>query len=256
VPTAVSDNVEPIELARPATRIPARWLEALRTGAPLAAERTEGILPLTSLTEIVDTHLGDAAGRSGELRFYGLPRERPAVVSVSPRLELAVLGAGGRILREGDGQVLVTASDPQSATLVVFVPRGQTGSFPRVRVRYAPMSAPVADTAAGVRLRGRLRLADGGACRTYAVLAPASLDLGALTRELSRGTLSEQDFRQRVRAIAAVGDDGSFALPAARGAFVLGFLGPDLEADEAPRTFEVGEGDLDVGDVPLAARCR
>ncbi|GAB4205389.1 MAG: hypothetical protein OHK0013_21230 [Sandaracinaceae bacterium] len=256
VPTAVSDNVEPIELARPATRIPARWREALRTGGPVSAERTEGILALNSLTEVVDTHLGDAAGRSGELRFYTLPRARPAVVSVSPRLELAVLGTGGRILREGDGQVLVTASDPQSATLVVFVPRGQTGSFPRVRVRYAPMSAPASEAASGALLRGRLRLADGGACRTYAVLAPVGLDLGALTRELSHGAVSESEFLRRVRAVAAVGDDGTFALPVSRGAFVVGFVGPDLENGDGPTgPIELGDADVDVGEVSLGARC-
>jgi hypothetical protein len=257
IPTAVSDNVEPIELARPATRIPAGWVEALRRGETLAAERTEGILALTSLTELVDTHLGDSAGRTGELRFYALPRERPAVVSVSPRLELAVLGAGGRMLREGDRQVLVTASDPQSAVLVVYVPRGQSGAFPRVRVRYAPMVPPAAPSAEGRVVRGRVAHADGGSCRTFAVLAASDVDLGRLATDLAHGALTEVEFRRHTRAIAAADDEGRFVLPVDAGSFVLGFLGPSVGPEGAEtRPLEVGEGGLDVGDVTLAGACR
>lgn len=257
IPTAVSDNVEPIELARPATRIPAAWTDALRRGETLTLERTEGILPLTTLTDLVDTHLGDSAGRSGELRFYGLPRERPAVVSVSPRLELAVLGASGRVLREGDGQVLVTASDPQSALLVVYVPRGQSGAFPRVRVRYAPMAPPSAASAEGRVVRGRVARADGASCRTYAVLAASDVDLGRMATELAHGALGEAEFRRRTRAVVAADDEGRFALPADAGSFVLGFLGPTVGPEGAEtRTLEVGEAGLDVGEVTLASSCR
>jgi hypothetical protein len=256
IPTAVSDNVEPIELARPATRIPATWLASLRAGTVLTAEPTQGILPLSTLTELVDTHLGDAAGRAGELRFYALPRERPGVVSISPRLDMGIVGSGGRILREGEGQALVTASDPQSALVIVFVPRGQSGAFPRVRVRYAPMSAPPAASSAAGAVSGRVTLPDASACRTYAVLAPREVDLASLTGELTRGTLSEAEYRRRTHGIVAIADDGRFAIPAPAGAFVLGFLTPSLGASGVEsRPVDIPEGGLDVGTIALTSAC-
>jgi hypothetical protein len=256
IPTAVSDNVEPIELARPSTRIPAAWLASLRTGTVIGAEPTQGILPLSTLTELVDTHLGDAAGRAGELRFYALPRERPGVVSISPRLDMGIVGSGGRILREGEGQALVTASDPQSALVIVFVPRGQSGAFPRVRVRYTTMSAPSTATAPSAVVSGRVTLPDSGSCRTYAVLAPREVDLASLTGELTRGTVSEAEYRRRTHGIAAIGDDGRFAIPAPAGAFVLGFLVPSFGATGVePRTVDIPEGGLDVGTIALASAC-
>ena len=256
IPTAVSDNVEPIELARPATRIPATWLASLRAGTALTAEPTQGILPLSTLTELVDTHLGDAAGRAGELRFYALPRERPGVVSISPRLDMGIVGSGGRILREGEGQALVTASDPQSALVIVFVPRGQSGAFPRVRVRFTPMAAPASPTAGAGVVRGRVTLPDGGSCRTYAVLAPREIDLASLTSELTRGALTESEYRRRMHGIAAIADDGAFAIPAPAGAFVLGFLTPSLGANGVePRSVDVPEGGLDLGTIALSSAC-
>lgn len=257
IPTAVSDNVEPIELARPSTRIPTTWIASLRAGTTLSAEPTEGILPLSTLTELLDTHLGDAAGRGGELRFYSLPRERPGVVSVSPRLDMGILGSGGRILREGEGQALVTASDPPSALVVVVVPRGQSGAFPRVRIRYAPMGAPPAAASAERTVRGRVVAADGGACSTFAVLAAHDVDLGALGTQLSRGTLSEAEFRRRTHAVTRAADDGSFVLAAPAGPLVLGFLTSSIgAAGLEPRAIEVGETGLDVGTITLSTPCR
>ncbi|MBX7191182.1 MAG: serine protease [Sandaracinaceae bacterium] len=256
VPTAVSDNVEPIELARPATRIPAHWLVALRAGTVLASEPTEGILPLSTLTELVDVHLGDSAGRGGELRFYALPRERPGVVSITPRLDMGIVGAGGRILREGEGQALVTASDPASSLVIVFVPRGQSGAFPRVRVRYTPMTSPASVAGSGSAVRGRVALADGGSCRTFAVLAARDVDLARLSSDLSRGVVSEAEFRRRTHTIAATDDEGAFALSAPSGPYVLGFLTPSLGAQGVEaREVEVPAGGLDVGTITLSSAC-
>jgi len=258
IPTAVSDNVEPIALARPSTRIPAAWPAPLRTGTPLTTEPTEGILPLSTLTELVDTHLGDAAGRAGELRFYALPRgERPGVVSVSPRLDMGIIGSGGRVLREGEGQALVTASDPPSSLVIVFVPRGQSGAFPRVRVRYTPMGAPAAvATTSGGTVRGRVARADGGSCRTFAVLAPRDVDLPLLTNELSRGVVTEAEFRRRTHVVAPADDDGNFTFTAPPGSFVIGFLGPSLAPTGVEtRAVDVAADGVDVGTVTLATGC-
>lgn len=257
IPTAVSDNVEPIELARPSTRIPSTWLASLRSGTALTLEPTEGILPLSTLTELVDTHLGDAAGRAGELRFYALPRgERPGVVSITPRLDMGIIGSGGRILREGEGQALVTASDPQTALVIVFVPRGQSGAFPRVRVRYTPMSTPAAPTGSGGLVRGRVAMPEGGSCRTFAVLAGRDVDLASLASQLSRGTVSEAEFRRRTQTIAPIDDEGAFSFPAPAGSFVLGFLTPSLgPAGSEPRNVDVAEGGVDLGTVTLSTSC-
>lgn len=253
IPTAVSNNVEPIELARPSTRIPAAWLGALASGTTLTPERVEGILALSSLTELVDTHLGDSSSRSGELRFYAIPRERPAVVSVTPRLELGAVGSGGRVLRQSEGQVLITASDPASTLVAVVVPRGQSGGFPRVRIRYSPMARTAAPSAAPTALRGRV-VREGDSCRTHVLVASEGTDLGALAQGLRDGTRSEADVRHALTAVIPVGDDGRFAHEVPAGRYVVAVLGPTLGTDAAPatvatRTVDVGASGADLGEL-------
>jgi hypothetical protein len=125
-----------------------------------------------------------------------------------------------------------------------------------VRVRYTTMSAPSTATAPSAVVSGRVTLPDSGSCRTYAVLAPREVDLASLTGELTRGTVSEAEYRRRTHGIAAIGDDGRFAIPAPAGAFVLGFLVPSFGATGVePRTVDIPEGGLDVGTIALASAC-
>ena len=252
VPTAVSENVEPIELARPALRIPAAWRAALASGADLARAPTEGIGTLTSLTELVDAHFGDNSGRTGEHRYYALPRVRPAVVSVSPRLTVRAIGGGGRLLRGGEGQVLITASDPQSTLVYVFVPRSQTGVSPVVRLRYSPMSEASVEAPRATAIRGRVTRSDGGSCTTYAVLAERGVDLRALREQLSSGEIGEDELRRRTTRIVRADDDGRFAIEASTGSFELGFLGP---RGVEQRSVDVSESGVDLGDIPLETPC-
>lgn len=258
VPTAVSTAaIEPIELARPAARIPAHWRAALAAGAPLVPEPTEGFREITVLTEIVDGETGDASGRTGEMRYYRLPAARPGVVTVDPRLAIGAIGPGGRIIRRGSGQVLITASDGPNTLVAVVVPRGRDGRAPTIHLRYTPMDdgSVLAGVPSGeAQIRGRLSRADGSACATYVALVPSALDVGARVTALREGGLSERSFRTDLLGLGVLGPDGSFALPVVPTEYAsLVVLGP--EGVEERRELVVPASGVDLGELVLSAGC-
>ena len=258
VPTAVSRvGIEPIELARPAQRIPATWLAALATGAELTSEPSEGLRQISVLTNITDSESGDTSGRASETRYYRLPSTRPGVVSVSPRLFIGAIGSGGRIIRVAPGQVLITASDGPNTLVGVVVPRGRDGRAPTVQLRFTPMREerlgplPSASIAA---LAGHVSRADGSACSTYVALAPRALDAAARVTALRTGVISESAFRSDLIALQSLASDGSFALGAAPGTYTFLVLGP--AGLEETRTIEMTESGVDLGEIALARGCR
>lgn len=131
IPTAVLSGrgtLEPIELARPVERMPEPWRGALRRGHIDDVEVT-GMPVLTVGDEITDhaTGDGDAFGRP-EMHYYALPAERPLRVTVSPALPVGLLGADGRVLREGRGTLEVLSTDPEDVTVGVLIPpRSESG---------------------------------------------------------------------------------------------------------------------------------
>lgn len=258
VPTAVSRaGIEPIELARPAQRIPATWLAALATGAELTGEPSEGLRQISVLTNITDSESGDTSGRASETRYYRLPSTRPGVVSVSPRLLIGAIGSGGRIIRVAPGQVLITASDGPNTLVGVVVPRGRDGRAPTVQLRFTPMREERVGPASSettATLAGQVSRADGSACSTYVALAPSTFDGAARVTALRTGLITESAFRSDLIALQSLASDGSFALHAAPGTYTFVVLGP--AGLEETRTLELGATGVALGDVAIARGCR
>ncbi|MCA9532854.1 MAG: trypsin-like peptidase domain-containing protein [Myxococcales bacterium] len=264
VPTAVAESVEPIELARPSTRIPPAWLSALGSGAHLTAEPTEGLREIGVLTSIEDAESGEQVGGNRELRYYRLPAARPGVASVSPRLVIATMGPGGRVIRESQGQVLVTASDGPATLIAVLVPRGRDGRTPSVELRYTPLQD--ADATGGVassasasaerhtRVHGSVSRPAGGACASYVAVTPAGLDVRALAARLRSGELLERELRAQLLGLSVLGRDGTFTLSAPEGALQLVVFGPRGVEHVAP--LEVRGETQDVGELELPTGCR
>lgn len=257
VPTAVSrEAIEPIELARPAARVPRAWLTALRGGGPITAEPTEGLRDIPILVDITDTEAGDGSAGDGEVRYYRLPSARPGVVSISPRLDAAAIGPGGRLIRRGSGQVLITMADGASTLIGVFLPRGRDGRAPTVHLRYTPMTALAATSEAdGAAVTGRVLRTDGTACETYVALAPLDLDAAGVVAALRTGSTREGALRRQLLALEPLAADGTFALPVPSAAsYALLVLGP-LGLEER-RVVEMGAEGVALGDVTLSSGCR
>ncbi len=126
IPTSVvhgQSTLEPIELARPAERVPRAWLEALRRG-PIDDVQIDGVPSLADGTSLDEAAVGDTAGMAAEeLHFYALDDTlRPGVVTVSGApLTLALADREGRILRRGEGRLEVFPSDPPSLVVAALV---------------------------------------------------------------------------------------------------------------------------------------
>ncbi len=127
IPTSVvhgQSTLEPIELARPAERIPAEWRAALRRGH-IDDVRIDGVPTLTDGVVVSDTAVGDMAGLGpDEIHFYVIADDvRPGAITLTgSTLEMAVADSDGRILRRGRGRVDVGPGDPPSLLLAVLVP--------------------------------------------------------------------------------------------------------------------------------------
>lgn len=134
VPTAVLSGrgtLEPIELARPVERIPEEWRQALRRGH-IEDVIIGGVPQLVLGTELTDEATGDAVTFDRpEMHYYRLPAERPLRVSVSPALPMGLLSDDGRVVREvrdGVGEIIVTANDPQQIVMGILIPpRSESG---------------------------------------------------------------------------------------------------------------------------------
>lgn len=138
IPTAVvsgDDTLEPIELARPAERVPRAWLDSLASGS-LEDTVITGIEALSSGVEATATAVGDAGGlgTEPEMQFFSLPSGRPATLHTTPQVPVALVSERG-ILREGRGQLAVLPRDPSSAMVAVLLPRPSDGSPTEARLR-------------------------------------------------------------------------------------------------------------------------
>ena len=130
VPTAVvsgDETLEPIELARPAERIPQAWLDALGRGH-LDDVLVSGITTLAPGADATASAIGDSGGLDDEpeIQFFSLPAARPALVRTTPAIPLALVNEQG-IVREARGQLSIAPSDPPNAMLAVLLPRPADG---------------------------------------------------------------------------------------------------------------------------------
>ncbi len=145
VPTAVLSGrgtLEPIELARPVERVPEEWRRALRRGH-IDDVSVNGIPQLALGQELVDESIGDgSAFDRPDMYYYRLPDERPIRVEVShsssavPPLAVGLLTHRGRVIREGRGEIVITANDPRELVLGVLTPPASGGTLAiRLRAR-------------------------------------------------------------------------------------------------------------------------
>ncbi|GAB4208346.1 MAG: hypothetical protein OHK0013_26740 [Sandaracinaceae bacterium] len=153
IPTAVvsgDETLEPIELARPAERIPQSWLDALAQG-PLDDVQITGIQTLTSGEEAIATAVGDAGGldTEPEIHFFALPEGRPATVRATPAVPIALVSERG-IVREGRGQLALSPYDPPRAMLAVLLPRPSEGAPTEARLRFDVAGAGPAPLTGGL----------------------------------------------------------------------------------------------------------
>lgn len=125
VPTAVvhgQRTLEPIELARPAERVPQEWRQALRRGH-IDQMVITGV-PLLGTEPTRDSFHGDVGGlSSSEIHYYLLPDAlRPLrVLTNVADLPLALADRTGRIVRQGRGGIEVGPGDPPNLLLAAMV---------------------------------------------------------------------------------------------------------------------------------------
>ncbi len=154
VPTAVvsgDETLEPIELARPVERIPSSWTEALARGH-IDDVIVSGIDTLTPGSEATASAVGDSGGldTEPEIHFFNFPASRPFTIRSTPPVPIAIVSERG-ILREGRGQLSITAFDPPNAMLAVLLPRPSDGSATEARLSVdAPTAGPGIATAPGL----------------------------------------------------------------------------------------------------------
>ncbi len=171
VPTAVvsgEDTLEPIELARPAERIPQAWLDALARG-DLDDVTVSGISTLSAESDATASAIGDSGGLDGEpeIQFFALPATRPAMVRATPAVPIALVNETG-ILREARGQLSITAQDPPGAMLAVLLPRPADGTASEARLTFEGAAARVATGPGGAGY------APGGAYAPGTAYAPGA----------------------------------------------------------------------------------
>lgn len=121
IPTAVvhgRSTLEPIELARPAERVPRAWLADMRRG--IDDVRVDGVPELVEGAAVADAAVGDVGGiGETEIHFYRVPNAiRPARITLSGGApELVLADASGRIVRRGAGPMDVRETDPPDLLL-------------------------------------------------------------------------------------------------------------------------------------------
>ena len=138
--------LEPVEMARPAERIPAEWIVAM-AGGPIEGVQIDGVRELTTEGELVDEAVGDSVeiDRSVDQHFWrpsaGL--RRPVRVSLDGRHPIAVM-RGERVLRQGVGSIELQPGDGPEAVVSILFAHSQDGPV-RYRVGLERLEAPVTE---------------------------------------------------------------------------------------------------------------
>lgn len=116
-------TLEPVELARPAERIPAEWLGALGRGH-IDEVRIAGVRRVSPAEPVESIALGDGEIGRPDQHFYRVgPGERPGEVATTPPLPIAVVDRG-EVLRHSTGAVAIEEGDAATAVVSVLIPHG------------------------------------------------------------------------------------------------------------------------------------
>ncbi len=151
IPTSVvhgQSTLEPIELARPAERMPSDWRAELRRGH-VEGVRIDGVPTLSNGASIADTAVGDMAGLGPEeIRYYRVAGDvRPGRITLTGgAVDMALADERGGILRRGRGVVEIYPGDPPALLLAVIVAAGPQAVSYRLRAERGPtgmQGAPV-----------------------------------------------------------------------------------------------------------------
>jgi len=121
VPTSLyrhTKDSEPVEMARPISRIPAHWRTALK--GEIKDLLVEGVRYLDGKAPLQDTLSGDGQlFNFADEHRYTLTANRPATIRATSNLHLAILDGHGRLKRQGDGIIQLLEGDDPRATLSV-----------------------------------------------------------------------------------------------------------------------------------------
>jgi hypothetical protein len=141
VPTAVvssSETLEPIELARPAERMPSEWATALAGSEPIETLVLTGLPELSAGAALADRATGDTGGMaSEEIHYFRLPASLATTggtVSVTPAVPLGLVDSRGVVVREGRGSLVVRGPE-MTGLVAVLLARGADGSATEVSLR-------------------------------------------------------------------------------------------------------------------------
>lgn len=120
--TQTGRALEPVELARPAERVPAEWLQALRRGH-ITDVRLTGVGDLNEGRPMTTTANGDHGSVGApDQHFFNVPAQpRPARVTTRQPLPIALMHREG-VIREGRGSVEVQPGDPPDPVISILVP--------------------------------------------------------------------------------------------------------------------------------------
>ena len=134
--------LEPVELARPAERMPAEWRQALRRGE-ITDTRIGGVRTLSAGAELRDVALGDSVemARPVDQHFWRPAAElpRPVRVNLDGRHPIAVM-RGEQVLREGFGAIELQPGDGPSAVVSILLVNARDNPI-RYQVSLEPIAA-------------------------------------------------------------------------------------------------------------------
>jgi serine protease Do len=141
VPTAVvssSETLEPIELARPAERMPSEWATALAGSDPLETLVLTGLPELSAGAALTDRATGDTGGMaSEEIHYFRLPAAlgtTGGTITVTPAVPLGLVDSRGVVVREGRGSLVVRGAEV-TGLVAILLARGADGAAAEVSVR-------------------------------------------------------------------------------------------------------------------------
>jgi hypothetical protein len=207
--------LEPVELARPAERMPAEWRRALARGH-ITDLRIDGVRTLAAGSELRDMALGDSVemARPVDQHFWrpSPDLQRPARVSLDGRHPIAVM-RGERVLREGFGSIELQPDDGPDAVVSILLVNARDNPV-RYEISVEPMrteqpapevatDAPSTEEATaaptGATVAGSMVEATGGGPVSggWVFVARPGVDPVASLEAWLRGEMTQAQLRER-----------------------------------------------------------